>query len=173
MAPGARTIRPCLTGAVEHAIAEPKQWQPPDRDRLWLGHGHLDQGVTVRLHRKRTVVIFTNRLPTGEVKVCKVAGAGVRVGTRIHFTVNGHAITVPAGRAPGGYCVLAGRFPLGTRATVTEKIPAAERVSAITASPAKRLISADLTRPRRRPGLGRCTGRRTVSGPGRGAPGCF
>ncbi len=94
---------------------------------------------------QQTVVIFTNRVPTGVVKVCKVAGAGVRVGTRIHFTANGHAVTVPAGPAPGGYCVLAGRFPLGTQVTVTEQIPAAEHVSAITASPATRLTSADLT----------------------------
>ncbi|HLX51314.1 MAG TPA: ice-binding family protein [Streptosporangiaceae bacterium] len=94
---------------------------------------------------QQTVVIFTNRVPAGEVKVCKVAGAGVRIGTRIHFTVNRHAITVPAGPAPGGYCVLAGRFLLGTQVTITEQIPAAEHVSAITASPAKRLVSADLT----------------------------
>jgi hypothetical protein len=96
---------------------------------------------------QQTVVIFTNRVPgpTGGIKVCKIAGTGVRAGTRIHFTVNGHAITVPAGRAPGGYCVLAGRFPLGTRVTITEKIPATERVSAITASPANRLISTNLT----------------------------
>jgi hypothetical protein len=94
---------------------------------------------------RQTVVIITNRVPVGEIKVCKVAGAGVRVGTRIHFTVNGHAITVPAGPAPGGYCVVVGRFPLGTQATIIEQIPAAEHVSAITASPAKRLVSADLT----------------------------
>jgi Ice-binding-like len=96
---------------------------------------------------QQTVVIFTNRnhVPTGVIKVCKVAGAGVRVGTLIHFTVNGHAITVPAGPAPGGYCVLAGQLPLGTQATIIERIPAGEHVSAITASPANRLISADLT----------------------------
>lgn len=95
---------------------------------------------------QQTVVIFTNRVPgpTGEIKVCKVAGPGVRVGTRIHFTVNGRAVTVPAGPAPGGYCVLAGQFSQGTKVIVTERIPAGERVSAITASPARRLVSADL-----------------------------
>jgi hypothetical protein len=95
---------------------------------------------------QQTVVIFTNRVPgpTGGIKVCKVAGAGVKTGTPIHFTVNGHHITVPAGPAPGGYCVLAGQLPLGTQATIIEHIPATEHVSAITASPASRLISTDL-----------------------------
>ena len=94
---------------------------------------------------QQTLVIITNRAPAGDLKVCKVAGAGVRIGTRVHFTVNGQPITVPAGPAPGGYCVIADQYPLGTHVTVIEQIPAAEHVAAITASPANRLVSADLT----------------------------
>ena len=94
---------------------------------------------------RQSVVIFTNRVPVSRLKVCKVAGTGVPVGTKIHFTVNRHAVTVPAGPAPGGYCVLASQFLPGTQVTVTEQIPGGEHVSAITASPANRLVSDDLT----------------------------
>ncbi len=93
---------------------------------------------------QQTMVDFVNRVPgpgTGAVKVCKVAGAGVPVGTRIRFTVNGHAITVPAGPSPGGYCVLAGRFPLNTQVSIAEQIPADEHVSAISVSPMARRVS--------------------------------
>jgi hypothetical protein len=110
---------------------------------------HNTQTATVLVRAggtgQQTVVIFNNRVPTGKIKVCKVAGTGVPVGTRIHFTVNRHAIVVPAGPAPGGYCVLADQSPLGTQVTVTEQTPATEHVSAITASPASRLVSDNLT----------------------------
>jgi hypothetical protein len=40
------------------------------------------------------------------LKICKVAGSGVQVGTPVIFTVGNRHITVPAGPAPGGDCAL-------------------------------------------------------------------
>ena len=76
------------------------------------------------------------------LKVCKVAGSGVRVGTPVTFTVGNRHITVPAGPAPGGYCVLVpGAFTQGDQATVTEQIPNTMSVTAIKVTTAGRLVS--------------------------------
>jgi len=93
---------------------------------------------------KQTAAIFSNAVPTGRLKVCQVAGTHVPAGTKFYFTDGQHSITVPAGPAPGGYCVLASQFPLDTQVTITQQIPASDQVSAITASPATRLASTDL-----------------------------
>jgi hypothetical protein len=83
----------------------------------------------------------------GQVKICKVAGFGVTVGTPVAFTLTDPphppvAITVPAGPAPGGYCQLAGYFPLGANVMVHEGIPPGDVVSAITVAPPARQIGA-------------------------------
>jgi hypothetical protein len=72
---------------------------------------------------------------TGGLKICKVAGEGVKVGTRFTFTAGGHTVTVPAGPAPGGYCVVAARFPLTTVVTVAERVPDHVAVSRIGVAP--------------------------------------
>lgn len=62
--------------------------------------------------------------PAATLKLCKVAGAGVTVGTSIGFTVNGRRVTVPAGPAPGGYCIIVpGTFVQGEQVSITEQIP--------------------------------------------------
>lgn len=77
---------------------------------------------------------------TGIVKVCKEAGLGVAVGTPFHFTVGSSTLTVPAGPAPGGYCVVGPSFPANTGVTVTEIIPAGDFVSAIAVNPPAQLV---------------------------------
>ncbi|MFN2608995.1 MAG: hypothetical protein ABR511_14075 [Acidimicrobiales bacterium] len=90
----------------------------------------------------QTVVTFTNAYEIGQLKVCKVAGAGVAQGTNFSFMVGDHAVTVPAGPDPGGFCGLAGSFPAGTTVTVTELATAATHVSSISVVPPDRVASA-------------------------------
>jgi hypothetical protein len=74
-----------------------------------------------------TVVGFTNCASgPGELKICKVAGNGVKVNTPFTFEVDAGVLypptfyTVPAGPPPSGYCVVAGSYPVGTFVSVTE-----------------------------------------------------
>jgi hypothetical protein len=78
--------------------------------------------------------------PQGNLKICKVAGPGVTPGTPFHFTAGGVTLTVPAGPAPGGSCVVGPSFPVGTTVLVTEAIPAADAVSSITVNPPPQLV---------------------------------
>jgi alpha-tubulin suppressor-like RCC1 family protein len=75
---------------------------------------------------------------TGTLKVCKVAGFGVSVGTAVTFadtTRSGTgSVTVPAGPAPGGYCVVVGTVDVG-RYRISEMVPDGDTVTAITAVP--------------------------------------
>ena len=80
----------------------------------------------------------------GLIKVCKVAGPGVPVGTPFAFTVGSTAITVPAGAAPAGTCVDGPSLPVGTAVIVTETIPAGDAVSSITAAPPAQLVNVNL-----------------------------
>jgi len=86
--------------------------------------------ATVTIGSGFTEVVFTNigSTPSGQLKVCKIAGSGVPIGTNFGFSVLSatapgsiQIVTVPAGPAEqGGYCVIAGAFQPGTRTTVTE-----------------------------------------------------
>src|SRR5207244_2428965 len=60
----------------------------------------------------------------GILKVCKVAGPGIAVGTPFTFTAGSSTFTVPAGPPPGGTCVVGPRFPVGSNVAVVETIPA-------------------------------------------------
>ncbi|MCI0551606.1 MAG: hypothetical protein L0287_11680, partial [Anaerolineae bacterium] len=71
----------------------------------------------------------------GQLKVCKAAGAGVTVGQLFTINVNNTSYNVPAGPSDGGYCVLAGQFPLNSDVTVQEVIPAGYDVSNIEVKP--------------------------------------
>src|SRR5450759_2254593 len=63
-------------------------------------------------------------VPTnGFVQVCKVAGAGVAVGTNFTFNIAGTPVTIPAGPAPGGTCGTPVSVPAGP-AVITETLPA-------------------------------------------------
>jgi len=72
-------------------------------------------------------------IPMGILKVCKVAGPGIAVGTLFGFTANGNPFQVPAGPGPGGTCVVVNpSFPAGTTVNIVETIPAGIAVSNIT-----------------------------------------
>jgi hypothetical protein len=76
------------------------------------------------------------------LKVCKVAGPGVKVGTDVGFTADGRRFSVPAGPAPGGYCeIVPGKFTEGENVTITELIPNTMAVTAITSAPPGRVVS--------------------------------
>ena len=83
-----------------------------------------------------TIATFTNyEAPPGQMKVCKIAGAGVAANTPFTFTVNaGTPFTVEAGPLDqGGYCALVpGRFEVGTSETVTETVPTGYAAPAVT-----------------------------------------
>jgi hypothetical protein len=84
-----------------------------------------------------TIVTFYNyKAPPAELKVCKIAGAGVPVGTFFNFTISPSMASVPVEAGPlneGGYCVLVpGTFQVGTSVTVTETVPTGDAVPAIT-----------------------------------------
>jgi len=67
---------------------------------------------------------------TGLLKICKVAGPGVAVGTSFTFTVGNQTVTVPAGPPPGGNCVVVpGMFPVGANVGIHETIPAGSGVA--------------------------------------------
>ena len=79
----------------------------------------------------------------GQLKVCKVAGAGVIPGTIFTINVNGTSYNVPAG-ADNGLCVLAGQYPINTNVTVQEVIPAGYYVARIEVLPNSRAVSKNL-----------------------------
>jgi hypothetical protein len=79
-------------------------------------------------------------VPTAILKVCKVAGTGVAVGTPFTFTAGTSTFTVPAGPGPGGTCVVGPSFSVGSAITVAESIPAGDTVSDITVAPPSHLV---------------------------------
>jgi len=81
----------------------------------------------------------------GQLKVCKVAGTGVTPGTLFTINVGNTSYSVPAGPSDGGYCVLAGQFPLNTQVTVQEVIPSGYVVSGIEVKPDSRKVSKNVS----------------------------
>jgi hypothetical protein len=78
---------------------------------------------------------------TGTLKVCKVAGPGVAIGTPYSFSAATSTFSVPAGSAPGGTCVVApGSYPVGAVVTVKEAVPAGDTVVSISVAPSGRLV---------------------------------
>jgi hypothetical protein len=87
--------------------------------------------------------LLTPTVELGQLKVCKVAGSGVELGTLFTFQVNGSPYSVPAGPADrNGYCILAGQYPVNTQVTIEEVIPSGYFVSRIEVKP-DRTISKD------------------------------
>jgi hypothetical protein len=82
--------------------------------------------------------------PNGLLKICKVAGPGIAVGTPFTFTAGSSPVTVPAGPAPGGTCALGPSLAVGTNATVIETIPSGDAVSNITVAPPGQSVSTNL-----------------------------
>lgn len=108
--------------------------------------GALNPGTSPTLsvkfkHVKDDGIGVTLGYSEGLLKVCKVAGPGVAVGTPYTFTAGSTPFTVPAGPAPGGNCVVA-PFRVGSTSTVTvaESVPLGNTVSSITVAPPGQLI---------------------------------
>jgi hypothetical protein len=88
----------------------------------------------------QTTVTFTNRAEVSPLKICKVAGDGVAVGSTFTFSVGATTVSVPAGPAPGGYCAVAGSFPVAANLVVSESVPRGLEVAAISVEPPARLV---------------------------------
>jgi uncharacterized repeat protein (TIGR01451 family) len=73
------------------------------------------------------------------IKICKVAGPGIAIGTPFTFSVGASTVTVPAGPAPGGTCVLGPSVPVGSTVTVSETM-AGSTVTSIAVAPTSRLV---------------------------------
>jgi hypothetical protein len=82
-----------------------------------------------------STVLDTPTPELGQLKVCKVAGAGVPEGKLFTIKVGNNSYSVPAGPGEGGYCVLAGQYPVDTQVTIQEVIPAGYYVSHIDVKP--------------------------------------
>src|SRR5208283_911512 len=97
-----------------------------------------------------TITTFTNTSTSGQtglLKICKIAGPGIDVGTPFTFTATSPAsstggatkstYTIEAGpAADGGYCVLGGTYPVGTQVTVKETLPKGDYASITVQPPA-------------------------------------
>ena len=99
--------------------------------------------TTVAGYDDWTCVIHTPKVETAQVKICKVAGPGIPVGTTFKFSAGSFSGLVPAGPAPGGYCVLGPSVPVGTSLNVQEGVPPGISVSSISVEPANRLLYTD------------------------------
>ncbi len=95
----------------------------------------------------QAIVTFLDAIPaeptTGFLQICKVAGAGIAVGTNFTFTVAGTPVTVTAGPAPGGSC----SAPLVETAgpvIILESLPSGTTLTDISTLPAGSLVSSNL-----------------------------
>jgi hypothetical protein len=116
-------------------IDELDSWTPPEQTATVTV---MPGGVNLE-----TVATFTNyAAPPGTLKICKIAGSGVTVGTPFTFTASDgtiqHRDIVNAGPGPGGNCVIDGTWPVNDPVTVTEIIPPGVSVSSITVEPPDR-----------------------------------
>jgi hypothetical protein len=96
----------------------------------------------------QTIVTFVDTIPavpptTGFLQICKVAGAGIAVGTNFTFSVAGTPVTVTAGPAPGGSCSPALVEPAGP-VIILETLPSGTTLAAVTTLPGGSLISSNL-----------------------------
>ena len=80
---------------------------------------------------------------TGFLQVCKIAGAGVAVGTNFTFNVAGTPVVVQAGTAPGGSCSTPMVVPIGDT-VITETPSPGTVLTAVSTLPAGSLVSANL-----------------------------
>ena len=93
-----------------------------------------------------TQLFYTNNLvPLGTLKICKVAGPGVAVGSSFAFTAGSTQLNVLAGPAPGGYCTVGPSLPQGTLVNLQETIPPGYSVANITPGLANQLTNVNLS----------------------------
>jgi len=104
--------------------------------------------VTVTAGGQTIVTFLDSVIPilpsTGFLQICKVAGAGVAVGTPFTFSVAGNPLTVLAGPAPGGTCSAPLVMPVGA-ALIVESPSAGTVLSSVTTLPAGLLLSSNLS----------------------------
>ena len=98
-------------------------------------------GQTIATFLDTVIPVLPN---TGFLQICKVAGAGVAVGTPVIFSVAGNPITVLAGPAPGGSCSAPLVMPVGA-ALIAESPSAGTALSSVTTLPGGLLIASNLT----------------------------
>jgi Bacterial Ig-like domain (group 3) len=112
--------------AIAKDVATPLKTYPPEAPK----------GFPYILARGKSLVTLTG----GTLKICKVAGTGIPVGTMFNFTAGSSTVSVPAGPAPGGTCAIGPVFPVGTVVNVAEAVPAGNTVTAISVKPASQLV---------------------------------
>jgi hypothetical protein len=102
-----------------HYVDELESWIEPD---LYATVGVMTGDV-----EQETLATFTNYAASpGQLKLCKIAGSGTPVGTPFTFTTSVAGVvvgryTIEAGPADqGGFCELAGTFPVNTPVTIAE-----------------------------------------------------
>lgn len=81
----------------------------------------IENGYVKLTSGDRRSVTYTNQR-AASLKICKVAGEGIAIGTPFDFNINSSlTTTVTAGPAPGGFCeIVEGNFTSGETVTVTE-----------------------------------------------------
>jgi hypothetical protein len=118
------------------ACVLPSYWKQGTNTIHFVVH---DQGDVAGLDYSLKIAIPAVDENCGTLKICKVAGLLVPVGTpfifRIPALIGATTVTVPAGPAPGGYCKVVGTFAVGRPYKIKEAIPAGYFVTAITAAP--------------------------------------
>ena len=98
-------------------------------------------GQTIATFLDTVIPILPN---TGFLQICKVAGAGVAVGTPFNFSVAGNPVTVLAGPAPGGSCSAPLVVPVGA-VFIAETASPGTVMSSVTTLPAGLLVSNNLS----------------------------
>jgi Ice-binding-like len=95
----------------------------------------------------QTIVTFVDTIPagptTGFLQICKVAGAGIAVGTNFLFSVAGTPVTVAAGPAPGGSCSGALVEAAGP-VIILETLPPGTTLASVTSLPDGSLVNSNL-----------------------------
>ena len=102
--------------------------------------------VTVNAGGQTIVTFIDTVIPnpnTGFIQVCKVAGAGVAVGTNFAFNLAGTPVIIPAGPAPGGSCSAPLLVPAGPT-VITETLPAGTALTSVSTLPGGLLVSSNL-----------------------------
>ena len=104
--------------------------------------------VTVNGGGQTFVTFLDTSIPvlpgTGFLQICKVAGAGVVVGTPFTFSVAGTPVTVLAGPAPGGSCSAPVIMPVGAT-FIAETASPGTVLTSVTTLPSGLLVSNNLT----------------------------
>ncbi len=96
----------------------------------------------------QTIATFLNTIvpvlpTTGFLQICKIAGAGVALGTNFSFDVAGTPVTIPAGSAPGGSCSQPLEVQAGQR-VITETLISGTALTSVSTVPGELLVSSNL-----------------------------